>query len=152
MSLIGWLHLISALAAVGFGAAVLMTPKGTQRHRRWGYLFLVSMLALNAAALSLYRIDGSWTGFHWLALASLLTLAVGILTVRLRRPASIWLPLHGGFMAGAYVGLLAAGTAQIATYVAPLSLTTVLVAGAVTLVGTLLIVKYLPGATRNTRN
>lgn len=53
--------------------------------------------------------------FHVLALVSLLTLTAGLTPAVLRRPVSWWLELHGYFMSWSYVGLVAAGIAQLVT-------------------------------------
>lgn len=57
---LGLIHILAALAAMLFGAAVVVARKGTRRHR-WmcrGYFFM--MLALNATALLNYELYGRW--------------------------------------------------------------------------------------------
>ena len=92
---------------------MLMTRKGTRRHRLLVRVFLICMLVVNGAALVIYNIDGGWTAFHWLAIASLTLLAGGMIPRWLHRPRHHRIVLHSSFMSGAYIGLVTAGVAQI---------------------------------------
>jgi uncharacterized membrane protein len=112
MPSIGWLHLASALVALTAGAWVLWRPKGTAIHRRVGWVYAVSMLALNATALLIYRLTGTFGPFHIAALASLVTLTAGIVPAWTRRPAGRWLERHYFFMSYSYLGLVAAAVAE----------------------------------------
>ena len=56
---------------------------------------------------------GGFGPFHWMAVASLITLAGGILSVLLRWPRGVWVRLHGHWMAGSYVGLVAGAAAEV---------------------------------------
>src|SRR5215207_4557449 len=51
MNLLGWIHIASALVALGAGAAVLRRRKGTRWHRRMGWVYAAGMILLNATAL-----------------------------------------------------------------------------------------------------
>lgn len=104
------------MTAIGIGAVMLATRKGTRRHRLLGRVFLGCMLIVNVAALAIYNIDGGWTVFHWLAVASLALLAGGMIPLWLRRPQGNWMVLHSSLMTGAYIGLVTAGIAQVAGY------------------------------------
>ena len=48
-----------------------------------------------------------------MAVASLITLLVGMVPVFTRNPQGKWLELHAGFISGSYVGLVAATAAEI---------------------------------------
>lgn len=111
----GMIHIIAASAALVLGALVLWLPKGTARHRWSGRSYLVAMLVLNGAALTVYKDSSAGFGvFHYLAFVSLGTVACAYLAVALRRPYAAWLPFHGYLMAWSYVGLLAAASGQAA--------------------------------------
>ena len=116
MSILGQLHFASALIALASGAWVLFRRKGTRIHRRVGWLYAASMLVLNASALSLYRLTGTFGPFHVAALISLAGLAAGIISARRRRHGDRdWLMRHYFFMAYSYLGLVAAAVAETAT-------------------------------------
>lgn len=116
----GTIHLVLAIAALIFGAAVACLPKGDQRHRALGYCYAVSLLLVNMSALAVYKDSAGVGPFHVLALISLATLTSGFIPAFLHRPVTWWLDLHAYFMSWSYVGLVAAGAAQIATMSASL--------------------------------
>jgi uncharacterized membrane protein len=115
MSPLGWLHTGCALAALASGAAVLLRRKGTRWHRRLGWVYAGSMVALNATALLIYRLSGTFGPFHVAALLSLATVAVGVLAAVRRQPADRWLVRHYYWMTFSYVGLVAAAASEAAT-------------------------------------
>ncbi len=89
---IGLFHLITALLALVFGTWIILTRKGTLRHKWLGRGYFWAMLLLNASALMIYELKGTFGVFHWLALLSLLTLVAGYIPVLLRRPG--WARQH----------------------------------------------------------
>jgi uncharacterized membrane protein len=107
---LGAAHVAAALAALVFGAMVLAMRKGTHLHRAMGMAYAVSMLALNVAALLLYRVTGHFGPFHVLALISLATIVAGVSAAVRRQPG--WLGSHYRNMVFSYLGLLSAGTTQ----------------------------------------
>lgn len=111
----GLAHVLVALAALVFGAAVVALRKGDRRHRWLGRAYLLSMLGLNATALSVYELFGGFGPFHGLALFSLATVLSGYAAARRRKPG--WKIRHAYFMAGSYVGLVAAAVAEVASRV-----------------------------------
>ena len=115
MDILGTAHLGLALAAIGFGAMVMVSAKGTRVHRWLGRCYGVAMLGLNATALLIYDLFGTFGPFHWLALASLATLIAGLTAAWRRRPAGGWVRMHAEFMSWSYVGLLAAAVAETAS-------------------------------------
>jgi len=110
---LGLVHTIVALAAIVFGTLVVLNRKGTRNHRRIGYGYVAMMLALNGTALLDYELYGHFGPFHWMALASLATVVVGFVPVWRKGPG--WIYRHANFMAGSYVGLLAAAVAEVAS-------------------------------------
>ena len=123
---LGWIHTFTALAAMGVGALVLLTRKGTRRHRQLGWAFVVSMLLLNGTALLIYRLFGGFGPFHVAAVFSFITVVAGTAAAlsagkaRSRGNAvarARALELHYQLMTWSYVGLLAAAVSEIATRV-----------------------------------
>lgn len=114
MNVLGWLHTLCALVALGSGAAVLLRRKGTRTHRRIGWVYAASMLLLNGTALMIYRLFGGFGPFHVAAIASLVTVLMGMVPAVRRRPAN-WVEHHYFWMTWSYVGLWAAAISEVAT-------------------------------------
>jgi uncharacterized membrane protein len=121
---LGWIHAVAALAALFAGAAVLLTRKGTRRHRQLGWTYVVSMLVLNGTALLIYRLFGRFGPFHVGAVFSFVTVVAGTIAAlgarraRARRNATERaraLERHLQWMTWSYVGLAAAAVSEIAT-------------------------------------
>lgn len=110
---LGLVHLLTALAAMLFGAAVIFSRKGTRRHRWMGRGYLAMMLALNVTALFNYELYGQFGPFHWMVLASLATVVAGFVPTWHKAPG--WMYRHAYFMAWSYIGLMAAAVAEIAS-------------------------------------
>lgn len=134
MNVLGWLHTACALVALGSGAAVLLRRKGTRVHRRMGWIYVASMLALNGTALMIYRLFGGFGPFHAAAIASLVTVVAGIVPAVRRRPAS-WLDHHYRWMTWSYVGLWAAAVSEVATRTPGLGFWWAVLAGTVAVLG-----------------
>jgi len=115
--LLGRLHFAAAILALVTGAWVLLRPKGGRLHRRVGWSYVASMLALNATALVIYRLTGTFGPFHVAALVSGGTLVAGVLPAWRRRPRGKWIEHHYFFMTYSYLGLVAAAVAETATRV-----------------------------------
>lgn len=114
MNVLGGFHTVCALVALGSGAAVLLRRKGTRSHRRLGWIYVGSMLALNGTALMIYRLFGGFGPFHAAAVASLVTVVAGIVPAYRRKPAN-WVEHHYAWMTWSYVGLCAAAVSEVAT-------------------------------------
>ena len=113
--MLGTIHIVFAITALVVGAGMFLQKKGDRRHRYFGYLYCIALLALNLSALSVYRDSEGPGPFHILAFISLATLAAGILPRLLRKPMHAWVSHHAHFMSWSYVGLVAAGIGQMAT-------------------------------------
>lgn len=111
-STIGLVHLIFSVIALVTGIFVLCTTKGTLQHKRIGYIYAVSMLALNITAFMIYRLFGKFAIFHWFAVVSCITLFAGMYPV-LRKTSKNYLLTHFNFMYWSVVGLYAAFMAEI---------------------------------------
>jgi uncharacterized membrane protein len=109
-------HIVAALSALVAGAAVLVSPKGTRRHRAIGASYVVALLAVDVAALSLHR-ENSFGVFHVLALVSLVTIVVGMAPLLLCKRSPPIIATHAYCMTWSYAGLVAAGCGQLAAVV-----------------------------------
>lgn len=113
MTILGWWHVSAAALALVTGALVFAARKGTRRHVLLGRVYGVGMLLVNLPALLLYEESGRLGPFHVLAVISLATLTLGLAPLLLGYRNSKHVARHGLFMAWSYVGLVAAGLAQL---------------------------------------
>jgi uncharacterized membrane protein len=109
-------HVLAACSALLVGAAVLLLPKGTQKHRLIGTVYSLVLVVVNAAALSVHR-ESTFGVFHALAVASLVTIAVGLWPLLLGKRSPPVIATHAYCMAWSYAGLVAAGFGQLAAAV-----------------------------------
>ncbi|KKZ12136.1 MAG: hypothetical protein TE42_05725, partial [Candidatus Synechococcus spongiarum SP3] len=65
-----WLHLITALAAIGLGLVSLLLAKGTQLHQLMGRVWMGLMLCATLSSFLIHRVHppGGWSWLHGLAL------------------------------------------------------------------------------------
>ena len=106
-------HVLAAFSALLMGAAVLLSPKGTHRHRMIGTVYVAALVLVNVAALSLHR-ENAFGVFHALAVVSLITISVGLSTPVLGRRSPPAIATHAYCMTWSYAGLVAAGCGQLA--------------------------------------
>ena len=109
-------HILAALSALLAGAAVLLLAKGTHTHRTIGTVYALALVLVNVAALSLHR-ESTFGVFHVLAVASLVTLTVGLSPLILGRRSPAVIATHAYCMTWSYAGLVAAGCGQLAVAV-----------------------------------
>jgi uncharacterized membrane protein len=112
----GLIHLIASLASLVLGTLVLVSQKGTSHHKRMGYAYVTSMVALNVSAFGLYHLFGRFGPFHVAAIISSVTLLAGIIPAIIQKPAG-WVRIHITFMYYSVIGLYAAFASEIITRV-----------------------------------
>ena len=105
-------HLVAAVSALLVGSVVLLLPKGTPTHRRIATFYVLALVLVNVAALSLHR-ENAFGVFHALAVASLVTIAVGLSPLLLGKSSPRVIATHGYCMTWSYAGLVAAGCGQL---------------------------------------
>lgn len=105
---IGWIHVVASVVAVIVGTQLLWSTKGTRAHKRIGYLYTASMIAVNITAFLIFRLFGGFGPFHIAAVVSSLTLLAGMVPVLLRTRFKNWFVLHMSFMYYSVIGLYAA--------------------------------------------
>lgn len=143
--MLGTVQTALAIASLTLGAIVFFQQKGGGRHRFLGYLYTGALLLVNVSALLVYEESSGLGPFHILALISLATLSGGFIPVFLRWPGDSWLEAHAYFMSWSYVGLVAAGAAQMVTmFIGPGVLQVMIPTVLIVLVGALLIHSRVP--------
>lgn len=112
----GWLgaiHVVLASLSIITGAIVLFKRKGTKWHKRYGYVYAVSMLLMNITAIPLTTLFGGFGPFHFFILISLPTVLAAMYFPLFARHKDNWLVNHFEFMSWSYVGLIAAFFAEV---------------------------------------
>lgn len=110
---IGLVHVIFATLALLTGTIVLLQTKGTTLHKRIGYVYVISMLLMNATAFGIYRLFGGFGVFHVLAIVSLFALFGGMYPILNRKKVKNWYLQHLEVMGWSIVGLYAAFVAEV---------------------------------------
>jgi uncharacterized membrane protein len=105
-------HVLAALSALCAGAAVLLLPKGTHTHRVIGTVYVLALVLVNVAALSLHR-ENTFGLFHALAVVSLVTISVGLSPLLFGKRSPMVIANHAYCMTWSYAGLVAAGCGQL---------------------------------------
>jgi uncharacterized membrane protein len=106
-------HVFAAVTALVMGAVVLGLPKGVGPHRLVGSTYVVCLVVVDVAALSVHR-ESTFGVFHALAVLSLLTIVAGVLPLLLGS-RSLWaINTHAYCMTWSYAGLVGAGCGQLA--------------------------------------
>ncbi|MBA5637723.1 DUF2306 domain-containing protein [Duganella sp. LX20W] len=116
LSVIGWLHTLASLYALGAGALVLSEPKGDRAHKRAGRQYLVAAAVANLSALAIHKL-GAFHLFHVFALVSLACLVLAFCCARLQAPRRNWLRTHLSAMLFSYYQLVAALVHEVFTRV-----------------------------------
>ncbi len=109
---IGLTHLIAGIIAMIFGGLVIILKKGTQFHRKAGYVYAFSMVVLILSSFGIYRLFGKFGLFHFFSLVSTFTLVAGMFPMfkKVRTPQDY--ETHFKRMYWSVVGLYAAFAAE----------------------------------------
>ncbi len=110
---LGWFHLITSILAMLAGAYVLLEPKGTQRHIRVGYVYVVSMILVCGSALGIYNLTGRFGLFHVFAFVGFATLVAGMVPLFLKNIRREYKAFHLWFMYYSVLGLYAAFASEL---------------------------------------
>lgn len=110
---LGWFHLVVALLAMLAGAYILITPKGSKRHKQIGYIYLTSMTLVCGSALGIYNLTGKFGVFHILALVGFVTLIAGMIPLFLKNIRREYKVFHLWFTYYSVLGLYAAFASEL---------------------------------------
>ena len=116
---LGIVHTFFAVLAMVSGAWVLLLPKGGQRHKQIGYIYVGAMTLMLLTAFCIYSFFGGFGVFHFLAIVSSVTLVLGMYPALKRGPN--WLALHYRLMSWSVAGLYAAFVAEVAVRFLPMA-------------------------------
>jgi uncharacterized membrane protein len=110
---IGAIHTLFAIVAMISGGLVVLNTKGNLAHKKLGYIYVISMIAMNVTALFTQTLF-VFGPFHFLAVFSLATIFFGMAWPLFSRRNSGWLYWHFQAMSWSYIGLWAAFISEIA--------------------------------------
>ena len=142
-SSLGWFHLSVALLAMIIGAFVLVTPKGTKRHKAVGYGYVASMLLVCGSAMGIYHLTGAFGIFHVTAIIGFLTLAGGMIPMLMKNLDKKYKAVHVWFMYYSVLGLYAAFASELSVRLPnkPFYPMVGIATGTIFLIGTIFIIK-----------
>ncbi len=116
---LGWVHSLACMVALGLGAFVFATRKGTARHGRLGQVYLAAQLVLNLTALGIYRLHVFFFP-HALAIATLVLIVAGWAAARFHKPPVVWKHVHLSAMILSYYMLIGGGVNEVYLRIAAL--------------------------------
>ena len=91
-----FLHLVSALLALGLGTANLVLAKGTPRHRAVGAVWIAAMLCVTVSSFWIRELNpGALSWIHGLTVWTLFSMGVAVWAIRTGRVA-VHAEIHGG--------------------------------------------------------
>lgn len=91
-TIISFLHTIAASLSLIFGLIVLFGVKGSLNHKKFGLWYFYAMLINNITALFIFNAFGRWFFPHYLAIACLVFIIPGIISVKVQH--KYWLKIH----------------------------------------------------------
>ena len=116
---VGLVHTLTSVLAIVFGTWVLLSRKGDKRHKKLGYLYVVSMVVCLFTSFFMYNLFGGFGIFHGFAIVSAATLIGGMFPIILKKPKH-YIALHFNFMYWSVIGLYGAFLAEILTRIPPM--------------------------------
>jgi len=108
----GLVHLIASIIALITGTMVLYNLKGTNYHKKVGYIYTASMTVLLITSFMMYNLYGKFGIFHWFALLSTVSLIGGIVPMLIKKPKD-YITTHFSFMYWSVIGLYGALCAEV---------------------------------------
>ena len=108
----GLIHLLSGVVAILVGGVVLVSAKGSQFHRRAGYVYVASMAVLIISSLGIYRLYGHFGPFHIFSLVATFSLVAGMRPILKKQRTPADYETHFKRMYFSVVGLYAAFAAE----------------------------------------
>lgn len=137
-------HTATSILALVAGFPIFFSTKGTRFHKRWGKIYVASMLSLCISSFWLTSTTPFTEGFdvfHVLAIVSLVSVIGGALPVFAWRRFNGWFEMHYFFMLYSYVGLVMALGSHFFEYLpgVPQGLRALMFWGVPYIVGTILI-------------
>jgi uncharacterized membrane protein len=112
-TLAGIIHFVTAIIGLILGLGILFLKPGSKTHKKFGYIFIPILLAVNISALFVHEMATTFGPFHLLIPFSLYFLFLGIKPFLTKMTGQQKLKTHIRGMVGAALGLWAAFCAEI---------------------------------------
>ena len=112
LTMLGTVHAVLASTGILIGLPQLWRPKGGTVHRVLGYAYVAAMLMADGSALVVFQFTGRPNILHAGALINLSCIAAGLWPLLRRSRPMAWADQHRIWMAGSYIGLLAAAATE----------------------------------------
>jgi hypothetical protein len=93
VSIVGWAHTLLTVLALVCALVIMVTRKGTARHRLLGDIYAISLFVGSALSLTIYR-TGAFFFPHVLAIVTMVFIAIGWAAGRFHQPKWLWKPIH----------------------------------------------------------
>ena len=117
MSILVFLHTVTAVTAILCGVPILYLRKGSISHRRIGRVYVAAILAMCLLSVFIRDLrDGSFSVFHVITMQTVAFLTAGVVSLTLRNRIGSWFVWHARFMLYSYVTLIVTGIAQAFEY------------------------------------
>lgn len=123
MTTLGTVHAVLASAGIVIGLLQLWRRKGGALHRALGYAYVVTMLVADGSALLVFQFTGRLNVLHLGALINLLCIGAGLWPAMRSPRQRNWQDRHRVWMAGSYIGLLAAAATEFTVRTVPFAST-----------------------------
>ncbi len=102
-------HTVASILALLSGGVIFLTPKGTVKHKKVGYVYAGSMLVLLITSFFIFDLFGDFGIYHTLSIVSFATLAIALSFPLAFRSKPNWVEHHMIWMGYSYIGLIMAG-------------------------------------------
>lgn len=107
-----FLHVVAVTATLVAGAIVLLLPKGSAIHKRFGWLYITSIAVMAFSSFGIYELRNGPSIFHAVSVVILVVVGLGTYQPLRRKTCSNWLLWHLVLMQISYVMLVVTGIAQ----------------------------------------
>lgn len=113
LTTLGAMHAVLASTGIIIGLPQLWRRKGGAVHRALGYIYVAVMLMSDGSALLVFQFTGRPNVLHAGAVLNLVCIVAGLWPVLRSQRSPGWMDRHRIWMAGSYIGLLAAAATEV---------------------------------------
>jgi uncharacterized membrane protein len=92
---------------------IFLLPKGTEKHKKMGYLYTTCMLICVVTSFGLFNLWGGFGVYHVLSIVSFITLIIALYFPLFARNNKHWIVQHSIWMGYSYIGLVMAGGSHL---------------------------------------
>lgn len=108
MEILHAFHGICATLSLITGTLITLWPKGTLRHKKIGYVYVIAMLATVFSSLGIFKLFDGFGVYHVMSLISLISIVFGMYFPLFNRKNPNWVIHHYFWMVYSFIGLVMA--------------------------------------------